>query len=221
MKAKIATPLLLISLTLASFAQTPDQPSFRTSFSRAERVGEPNARSFFVFQVGDRSYAIRHDGHGEITATKFLRWRNFDLRLGAPGRLERLYTAELSGDLLIAYEVTNGNSGWGYIARLDQNERTFRWIAPIASLNIGPGVVEDNFAYLSGQDFVAKIDLRSGKYVWQHNDLDKEYGRTFLEFSLPEINGANVAFYERGSSSRVIDLEKMTGKILKVEKRVE
>ena len=214
---KIATPLLLISLTLASIAQTPDQPAMRTSFSRIERIGEANARSFFMFSIGDWSYTIRHDGRGEIRSPGFLHPRYLDLKMGG-GRLERLYYAELSGDLLLAYEVTSGKSGWGHILRVDQNQRA-RWIAAIPSRNINPGTIENNFVYLSGQDFLAKMDLASGKYVWQQADFAKEYDKSFFEFSLPEINGANVVFPELGSSSRVLELEKMTGKILKVEKR--
>jgi hypothetical protein len=214
---RVATPLLLICLTIVATAQTPVQTR---AFSRVDRIGEASARSFFVFAVGDRNYAIRQDGHGEITAAKFLRWRNFDLKMGAPGRLERLYAAELSGDLLLAYEVTNGNSGWGYVARLDQNERTFRWIAPIPSINIGPGLIEEDYVYLSGQDFLAKIDLQSGKYVWQQTEFDKQAGRAFLDFYVPEINGATVTFRERSASERVIEVDKLTGKILKAQSSI-
>lgn len=214
---KIAAPLFLIFLTVASFAQAPNQAVSQRAFSRIDRIGEASARSFFVFTAGDRNYAIRQDGHGEITAAKFLRWRNFDLRMGAAGRLERLYTSELSGDLLLAYEVTNGNSGWGYIARLDQEARTFRWTAPIASLNIGPGLIEDNYAYLSGQDFLAKLDLQTGKYVWQQTELAKQYGSTFSEFGLPEITGGTVTFRERSSKERTIEVDKANGRVLKVK----
>jgi hypothetical protein len=208
---KIALPLLLVCLTITPFAQTPGDAGGQRAFSRVERIGEANARSFFVFSAADRNYAFRHDGFAEIRALNFVHPRHLNLKMGGPGRLERLYTADVAGDLLLIYEVVNGNGGWGFIARLDQEARTFRWIAPIASLNIGPGLVEDNYVYLTGQDFLAKLDLQSGKYVWQQTEFAKQYGSAFLEFGLPEIDGATVMFRELSNRERTIKVDKATG----------
>ena len=212
---KIATPLLLISLTLVTLAQTPTDHVVQRAFAYADRVGEASARSFFVFSAGGRSYTIRQDGRAEITGSSFIRWRNFDLKMGGPGRLDRLYSAEVGNDLVLAYEVVNGNSGWGYVARLDPNARIFRWIAPVTSVNLGPGLIEGNYAYVTGQDFIAKLDLQTGKYVWQQTDLEKEYGSMFAQFALPQIKGAAIVFPEAGAKERKLEVDKDTGRILK------
>lgn len=215
---KIATPLLLISLTLSSLAQTPATQTSHIALSAVERIGEPNGLSFFVIPTGELTFTIRYDGLGDTTAaTTFIRNRTFHLQMGGGGRLTQLFNAPLADDLLLVYEVAQGRSSRGFVARLDREKRFIRWTSSVPATNLGPGLIEDNFAYLTGQGFVAKIDLQSGKYVWQQTNFDK----SFLEFSLPEVNGANVAFYERGSSSRVLELEKTTGKILKMDKRIE
>ena len=211
---KTATPLLLICLTLVTLAQTPSDSMAQRAFTQVERIGEANARSFFVFTVSGRTYTVRHDGRGEITGPIFIRLRNFFLKMDGAARLERLYSADAGNDLLLAYEVTNGRSGWGYIARFDPSTPTFRWFAPIASMNIGPGLIEGNYVYVTGQDFLGKLDLQTGKYVWQQTDL-KEYGPVFAQFALPELNGATIVFPEAGARARTLEVDKATGRILK------
>lgn len=219
---KTATPLLLISLTLASFAQRPTTPTSTTALSAVERIGEPNGLSFFVIPTGELTFTIRYDGLGDTTAAStFIRNRLFHLQMGGGGRLIQVFNAPLADDLLLVYEVAYGRSSRAYVARLNREKRFIRWTTPVPATNLGPGLIEDNCAYLTAQGFLAKLDLESGKYLWQQTNLEKQYGAMFLEFSLPEINGANVAFYERGSNSRVLELEKTTGKILKMDKRNE
>jgi hypothetical protein len=212
---KIATPLLLICLTLVTQAQTPSDFSTQRAFAEVERIGEANARAFFVFTVGGRQYTVRHDGRGEITGPIFNKLRNFFLRLDGAARVDRLYSAEAGNDLLLAYQVTNGKSGWGYIARFDPSAPAFRWFASIPSMNVGPGLIEGNYVYLTGQEFLAKLDLQTGKYVWQQTDFGKEYGPVFAQFALPEINGSAIVFPEAGARARTLEVDKATGRILK------
>jgi len=212
---KIATPLLLICLTLVTLAQTPGNVLGQHAFTQVERIGEANARSFYVFTTGGRTYTVRHDGRGEITGPIFIKLRNFFLKMDGAARLERLYSADAGTDLLLTYEVANGRSGWGYIARFDPSVPVFRWFAPIPSMNVGPGLIEGNYVYVTGQDFLAKLDLQTGKYVWQQTDLTKEYGSVFAQFALPEINGAAIVFPEAGAKERTLEVDKVTGRILK------
>ena len=208
---KIAAPLFLVYLTFVSLAQTPTEPGFQTTFKQVERIGEANETGFFVFSAGDLTYTIRHDGFGDTTAPRFLRKRVFRLQLGGDGRLSRMYTAEFAGDSILAYEVTSGRA---YLARLDQNTRTFHWFVGLGT-NIDPGVIEDRYVYLSGQDFVAKIDIDSGKYVWQLTNLKQQYGTELKGFGLPEIRSASVIFREEGTSGRAIEVDKISGQIVK------
>ena len=212
---KIATPLLLISLTLVTLAQTPSEPFAQRAFSQVERIGEANARAFFVFTVGGRTYTVRHDGRGEITGPIFNKWRNFFLKLDGGARVDRLYSADAGTDLLLIYEVANGRSGWGYVARFDPSTPAFRWFASVPSANVGPGLIEGSHVYVTGQDFLAKLDLQTGKYVWQQTGLEKEYGAVFAQFALPEIHGATIVFPEAGARARALEVDKATGRILK------
>ncbi len=205
---KIATPLFLFCFTVATLAQTPSDSGLQRTFKPVERIGDVNERAFFVFASGDLMFTVRHDGLGDTTATKFLRNRKFRLQVGE-GRLVRLNVAEFEGDSILAYEVSIGRS---YLARLDQNTRAIRWLVQLGP-QIGPGLIEDKYAYVSGQGFVAKIDMETGNYVWQLPNLKPKSGDGLREFGLPQIRGSAVFFREVGTGGRTLELDKNTGEI--------
>lgn len=213
---KIATPLLLIYLTIAAFAQTPTNAGSQIPFSSIERIGELKTRSFFVFSRGDLTFAIRQDGLGDTTSTRFIRDRIFRLQMGG-GLLERLYTADFGSDVILAYEISGGALGRGYVARFDPQKRIFRWFAPLPARNIGPGLIEDNCAYVTGTNYVAKIDLQTGKYVWQHPDLKTEDGTTFRSFDVPEVSGSRIVFRELIEDGRTLQMDKASGAVMKTQ----
>jgi hypothetical protein len=209
---KILVLLLSICPTLTAFAQTPDSPVKQQPFIRIERA---RGVTFFLFTTSDRNYTIRLDGLAEANFKKPHHRNTLQLKVGRGGRLERLYIAEYQNDLLFAYEITDGNSGWAYVARLNQQARKFVWITPITGINLGPGLIEEGSVYLSAQNLLAKVDLHSGAYTWQR-EVDKQDAPAFAEFQLPEINGDRARFYENGQHRRVIEIDKLTGEIRKL-----
>lgn len=186
------------------------------SFNRVERVGEENARSFFVFATSIRNYTIRHDGHGESYSAKVLR-RNFDLRMGPNSRLERLYYLEYEGDLLLVYEVTDQRSDWAYVMRMDQNTRKTIWLTPLSGFRIGPGLVDNGSAYISAANLLTRINLRTGKIEWQQSEIEQQRP-PFTGFALPSIEGARVVFTEDEEDGRIVEIEKDSGKLLNVKR---
>jgi hypothetical protein len=209
---KILVLLLSICPTLTAFAQTPESPVSPQPFIRIERA---TGNSFFLFSTNDHHYAIRHDGFAESNFLVKHHRRTFQLKVSRGARLERLYVAEFQDDLILAFEVTDGGWGWGYVARLNETARKFRWITPITGINLGPGLIEGGSVYLTAQNLLAKLDLHSGTYTWQR-EVDKQDAPAFAEFQLPEIHGERATFYENGQRRRVIEVDKLTGEIRKV-----
>jgi len=105
------------------------------AFTRVEAQGMDKWRSFFVFSTSGYSYIIRADGHSQSTAGND-RPRNFQLKLGLHGHLERFYFVEHEADLLMIYEVSDARSGWGYVVRFDQKRLRPRWIKPVSGLTL-------------------------------------------------------------------------------------
>lgn len=100
------------------------------SFELANRVGEPNARTFFVFSTSAGNYIVRHDGMGEFTAPNGRR-RVFTIKLGGRGRIEQVYFLEHQGDAFLFYEVHDGPATRAYLIRMEQKQRKQRWIIQV------------------------------------------------------------------------------------------
>ena len=202
------TVLLVLFVAVCVFGQTPGDGS-QITFTSVDRIGEANARHFFVFQTSVRSYTIRHDGHAEASALK-VRRENFDLKMGGAARLERLYFAEFDGDLLLEYEVRDQRGNWGFITRIDQKKLVSRWIASFGGDMLGPGLIDQHELYLSGGHLLAKIDLQTGGYLWKQSELEP-----FYSFSVPSIQGEKVVFRDESETERTVEVDKQTGRVIK------
>ena len=133
--------------------------AFGTAFSAetfilADRVGEPNARSFFLFSTAAGQYAVRHDGMGEMTSPKGMR-RVFNLRVGARARIENVYYLEHQGDLFLMYEVTGQIF---HLVRMEQTKRKIRWSTQVDGVTEAP-VIEGEFVIVN-ETQISKIDGR-------------------------------------------------------------
>ena len=122
--------LILWSMAIAASSSPKAE-----AFALADRIGEPNARSFFMFSTSAGNYTIRQDGMGEYTSPGGLR-RVFYMRLGAKGRIEQVYFLEHERDLFLLYEVHDATSQWAYLMRMEQQKRKPRWLTAL------PGEVE-------------------------------------------------------------------------------
>ena len=182
--------------TAAKSSSKPPTPLLAT----ADDLIEPHK---FTFSLGDERYIILRDGKGKRT------------RLGSAteefevdsdkGVIERIYYFKHSGDLLLALGLSDGESGWGSVKRLDGKTLKPKWSVGLPGFNVGQGLVEDDFLYLTTIGFVAKLDMVSGKYVWKHDGLYKPgmisaagfHGPGFFNnFEQPKLEGDVVLFSE-------------------------
>ncbi|PYS73220.1 MAG: hypothetical protein DMF69_05410 [Acidobacteria bacterium] len=205
----VVVVLFLLATPVFGQTQTDPKPVQQTAFLKVDRIGEANARSFFIFSTSIRNYAIRHDGHGESSSTTSFR-KNYDLKMGGAQRLESVYFAEFEGDLLLAYEVTDLKYDWGYVLRMDQKTALVRWITPLSVSGLGPGLIEARDLYLSASNVLAKIDLQSGALLWQRQQTSQS-----MAFRLPVVRRDTVVFYEDAETGRTVELEKLTGRLVK------
>ena len=200
--------VVVVSFLLASVCVPLHTNSFQPTvpFTRVERIGEPNARFFFVFSTSERNYAIRHDGHGEGSSATVMR-KNFDLRMDGATRLERLYFAEYEGDLLLAYAVTTSNGDWGYVSRFNQKTMKLLWTRPLSVERLGPGVVDDGSAYFGAANSLFKIDMKTGALLWQQAQVAGD-------FDLPVVKSETLIFTETREAGRIIEVSKSTGRVV-------
>ena len=127
-------------------------------FELADRIGEPNARSFFMFSTSAGNYTIRQDGMGEFTSPKGLR-RVFYIKLGAKGRIERVYFLEHQGDLFLLCEVHDATSEWAYLMRMEQQKRKPRWLTALPSGDVEAPTIQGDLVIIKNME-ISKSDGR-------------------------------------------------------------
>ncbi len=212
--AKVLSMLLICAVPV--IAQESSPSTEKRSFEAVERIGDPGYRSFFMFSTDGRGYTIRADGYAE-SGTGKERPRNFSLPSGRKGHMVRLYYLVYENDLLLIYEFSDARLGWGYLVRLNQRTLKVKWAIAINGYNIGPGLMETtNDVYLSAANLFARFDLRTGKYVWQQEDPQKQFPLAFSGFQLPVVEGDHLLFTEDRLQGRTVEIEKLTGKIIRV-----
>ena len=213
--ALIIVTLLMFTASAQEQASQSNAAPEQKAFTKVDRTGDEGYRSFFMFSTTGRGYTVRADGYAQGDTGKG-RPSSFTLKVGRNGHMVRFYFLEHEADLLVIYEGSDQRYGWGYAARLDQRTMKLRWIAPIDGFNIGPSLVEGNYAYLTAANLLAKLDLQTGRYVWQQPELQKQYPLSFEGFRLPSIQGERVLFQEDLARSKTVEVDKTTGKILSV-----
>ena len=109
-----------VLVTLAVAAPAYSQGEEGSPFEPVKRIGEPPAQTFYLVSTSVNKYTIRDDGLGNVTVRL---WAvHFQLKVGANSRIERLYSFEYEGDLLLLYEA----GATGYLVRLNQKTRTIK-----------------------------------------------------------------------------------------------
>ena len=184
-------------------------------FETAEHSPEPVPPYVYSFSIGGDQFTVR--GYGEVTkSSPGSPDRTFKLSMDKESGIEHLYYLEDGDSLFFIYEMSDGESGWGNAAGFDRATLRPLWRVHIPGFNVGDALVEANFVYLTAIGFVAKLNLRTGKYAWKHEGLYERNG-AFNDFDLPRLEGDKVLFRGAGyygKEPRTIIVHKRSGKIL-------
>lgn len=200
--------ILILIFNLGLFAQNAEFT--QADFSSAETK--------WSFEIGANRYEIKENGRSNRTNDKN-NSAKFQLLLGKGEVVENVYFASYKKDLIIVYGANAGGDGIGYAASFDTATLKQKWRAVINGFNLGQGLIENQFAYLTAIGFVSKLNLLTGKYVWKHDNLYswKGHNGVFNSFELPELDGNIIIFSEKtnNNSTNTIVVNKITGKIIR------
>jgi hypothetical protein len=227
---KLAARALALCLALAAggrsrpAAAQERQPKPPDAFTSA--AGTPaDFPKAFEFEANGFSYHVAANGNGR--RTKGDRMRRFSLRLDGGDFIEGFRFAVYEGDLLLVCELNDGETRGGLVTRLEQPSMRALWRRDVPAFNVGEPLRDGHDLYLAGAGFVARLDLRTGEYAWQHDDLkgDIEAARAggspaaFNAFEVPELAGDEVLFRERPvyNQRRTLVVNRKTGKIIRIE----
>jgi hypothetical protein len=234
-RAKPATSLALAFGLALCFApcvaaqggQDTAAPDPSKGFQRARRASAdvPPDRAAFEFEANGFSYHVGANGSGR--RMKGNRTRRFNLQLDGRDFIEGLRFTLYEGDLLLVCELNDGETRTGFVTRLEQPSMRALWRQSIPAREVGEPLREGHALYVTGAGFVARLELRTGIYDWQHEDLGDVDGdasgvgaaQPFAPFETPELAGDAVLFRERPvyNRRRVVVIKKKTGEIIRIE----
>ena len=202
---------LMFVVTISARGQQTAYP-FSSAKTLPEKSYDPTQ---FEFSHANDNYTIFSSGRG--LRKRSGKTRSFKLQLSPSSHLTReIYHIEYQGDLLLICEETDEMYGGGFIVRLDGRTLKTKWRRYIQGFNVGQGLIGGKHAYVTGIGFVGKVDLSSGRYVWQHRGLYKE--DRFNSFELPEVHGETVIFRELPHYIRkkqaVVKVDRASGEII-------
>ena len=145
MKSYLLVCLALVVIVSAAVAAHPSGGVEDLSpFAEARRIGELNARHFYLFQTSVGNYTISQNGLGEVYVGN--RKKYFNLKVPPRSRLQRVYFLEYEGDLLLLYEA--GASG--YLLRLDERTRKIKRVTVISENFELPLIKEQTVTFSDG-----------------------------------------------------------------------
>lgn len=209
--------ILLIAMVLCAatgVAQqaSPSKPPEPRLFQFPVAVAQGRRVIAFEFPIANFKYHLARNGLGNRTDGDSPA-QSFSLHLSKGDYIRSLYYAEYQGDAILLIEVSNGAYGAGFIVRIGGAVPGIQWKQTIPGINVGRGLLDDDFAYITAKDFVAKVSLRSGSYAWRHENL--ENGSTFDAFDPPGLDGNKVLFPARGRGRKTaVTVNKETGRLL-------
>lgn len=174
----------------------------------------------FEFEMRGFAYHVRHNGNGRRTKDK--KTRGFNLRLDRGESIARVLYSEFEGDLLLLLHTNIAGVGLGFVTKLEQPSMRGLWRQRIPASDVGSPLRDGHLLYVTGMGFVGKLDLRTGEYEWQHDDLEvvrEEWPQALHTFGEPEVKGDAVLFRERPvyNPRRTLVIDKKSGKIISVE----
>ncbi len=146
---------------ILSFSVLSAAPRSGLEFAIAEQLGDPSARSFFVFSTSAGDYILRHDGMGEFTSPQKLR-RAFFVRVPGKSRITSVYFLEHERDLLLLYEVSGQGS---FVVRLEQTKRKHRWSTPLETSNVEAPVIEGDTVVVKEAQRTIQISKSNGRIL--------------------------------------------------------
>jgi hypothetical protein len=168
---------------------------------------------YFCFAFGDGIYQIRNNGGGyradaRDTTVFRITWQNADSTA-----LERVLVRPYEGDLLIALQYTDGEGAAGEFTRLERRRLRQLWRARIPAFNIGAPLVDGSAAYVTALGFVGRVNLRTGQYDWNFNNLYDPASSAFNSVESVTLHGDTVAFDGggHGHAPQVLLVHRETG----------
>lgn len=217
MKSSLKSWTLLAALCFLSTLPVWGKDS--QEFREAQRQGEdvPGGSLRWTFPWQGKTAEISTSGSGTIGG------KSLQVPLNSTRLTRSLWYATYEGDLLLLVEETDEESSAGKLVRLAGKTLKPKWTCDIPNFNLGPGLIEGKFVFLSARATAMKVALNDGKWEWRKTNLNRLNQSTtyrFNSFGLPVREGQGVLFPEIGEDGGVsgsITFNQHNGEVLEIK----
>ncbi|HYO78936.1 MAG TPA: hypothetical protein VE010_20910 [Thermoanaerobaculia bacterium] len=136
----------------------------------------------FSFSDGSRTCEVSIDGAGVCRRDGRRDWR-FRLPT-SDGEIEHLYAIAYGDDLLVAYELTDGEGGWAQLVRLTRGAKRLEWRFHVPGFNLTAPLLRERSVFVAALTFVARVDVDRGWSEWSLDHASSGDGYETSELSL-------------------------------------
>lgn len=159
----------------------------------------------FKFHTDGRGLASLRDGYVA-----------FHIPVPADGLASGYRIAETEYGFVVVVDYSFPDSAAAAVTMLDASSLEVKWLTEIPVFNVLPTIREDHI-YISGIGFVAKIDLKTGAFVWRHSELYDRETFAFGHFRDPVFASGMVIFEDASGRQtnprKLIVVNDQTGEI--------
>lgn len=159
--------------------------------------GQQDACSFTLDAI---NFQLNDDG--EILFQQHGKTHQIKVKLPEYFEFDVVRHAEIVGHLVFFnIEMTDMEFGGALVFVIDRIFGKLVWQTEIPTFNSSKLLIQDNAVYVAGIGYVAKLDARTGKKIWQIDSLYEVDTQAFRSFKKPFLLGENVIFQERKAST--------------------
>lgn len=131
--------------------------------------------------------------------------------------VEKVFLGSTKNHLIVTYQMNNGEEGASKTAAFTKKGLAQVWSLNLRGFNLSKPVIEDETMYVSTIGFVAKIDLKAGKFNWKHEDLYETRKLNAVDSitrngDVIEFKGENHT--HAGTEPVIVNVDDRTGKII-------
>lgn len=134
--------------------------------------------------------------------------------------IETVQFKPLNNKIVFTFQVTDGDSGSTLVSLYNESNHRFEWQTELFAFNTSPALIYNEAIYLGGIGIIAKLDLNTGKIIWQHIGLYERETQAYNAFVTPKVKDEFIIFREQkvpGAAYRGVRQIKVldrTGKII-------
>jgi hypothetical protein len=210
--------LVIIATVLSVYSMNScKQPSNNFTFYNAKPViGEsgPVCPDLFRLSLEDIKFVVSNYAKVELKNNEILlNTGNKDLCIS------KLSYCSYMNMILLIYEKGSVDNVLSYISAYDKKTYKKLWTNQIGGFNYGEPLIQNENIYLTSIGYISKINLKTGKILWEHQGL---FDGHFNVFHKPQMDKKYIVFTENLEyathlkTQKYIIVDDKSGKIIKI-----